>query len=34
MNAFKTDSSKAANYELRFQSLHDEGYAYVFGTQH
>ena len=30
MNVSKTDSSRPANYELQFQSLHDEGHAYVF----
>lgn len=30
MNLSKTDSSEAANYELRFESLHDAGRAYVF----
>ena len=30
MNVSKTDSSESANYELRFQSLHDAGHAYVF----
>ncbi len=30
MNVSKTDSSGPANYELRFQSLHDAGRAYVF----
>jgi len=30
MNVLKTDSSGPANYELRFQSLHDAGRAYVF----
>jgi hypothetical protein len=30
MNVLKTDSRGPANYELRFQSLHDAGSAYVF----
>ena len=30
MNVLKTDSSGPARYELRFQSLHDAGRAYVF----
>ena len=30
MNVLKTDSSEPANYELRFQSLRDEGHAYAF----
>ena len=30
MNASKTDSSRPADYELRFQSLHAAGRAYVF----
>ena len=30
MNVSKTDSSGPARYELRFQSLHDAGRAYVF----
>lgn len=30
MNVLKTDSSGPAKYELRFQSLHDAGHAYVF----
>ena len=30
MNVLKTDSNGPATYELRFQSLHDAGRAYVF----
>jgi len=30
MNVLKTDSRGPASYELRFQSLHDAGFAYAF----
>jgi len=30
MNVLKTDASASADYELRFQSLHDAGGEYVF----